>query len=71
MVHDQRCPYTSKVVGVKKWKECWCTIHTCYDAKKAGVKRSKKDAPVYRDFLPEAYIEYPLPTKRVISPEKE
>jgi hypothetical protein len=40
--------------GVKKWSKCCCLIHTCYDAKKLGIKRSKKTAPTYRDCFPEA-----------------
>lgn len=55
MAHDiARCPLFAKVAGVKKWRTCCCTIHTCYDAKAQGIKRDKKTAPTYRDFVPEA-----------------
>ena len=35
-VHDQAyCPLFPDVtvIGVKKWQECACTVHTCYDAR--------------------------------------
>jgi RNA polymerase subunit RPABC4/transcription elongation factor Spt4 len=51
LVHDkQRCPLFPKVAAIKKWSECVCTVHTCYDAKATGIKRNKRSAPTYVDF---------------------
>ena len=51
LAHDLRyCPLFPKVAGVKKWDECVCTVHTCYDAGAAGIKRDKRTAPTYSDF---------------------
>ena len=44
------CPKFPRVEGMKKWAHCICSIHTCYDAKKAGIKRTKKTNVAYVDF---------------------
>ena len=51
LAHEIRyCPLFPKVAGTKRWDECVCLVHTCFDAKAAGIKRSKKTAPTYTDF---------------------
>jgi RNA polymerase subunit RPABC4/transcription elongation factor Spt4 len=48
--HDrERCPLFPQAAGVKKWSECVCLIHTCFDAVPAK-KRSKRNAATYRDL---------------------
>jgi RNA polymerase subunit RPABC4/transcription elongation factor Spt4 len=52
--HDVRyCPLFPEVFGIKKWRKCVCLVHSCDDAKAAGVKRDKKSAPNYQDFVDE------------------
>ena len=49
--HDiNYCPLFPKAEGFKKWSECCCLVHTCYDAKAAGIKRDKRTKVTYRDF---------------------
>lgn len=40
-----KSPTGPKETG-KKWDECICLMHTCYQAPK---RRSRKGAPTYRD----------------------
>ncbi|OGS28278.1 MAG: hypothetical protein A3J70_12810 [Elusimicrobia bacterium RIFCSPHIGHO2_02_FULL_61_10] len=52
LAHDvARCPLFPKAAGVTKWSECCCLIHTCYDAAAEGIRRDKKTAPTYKDFV--------------------
>ena len=49
--HDTNlCPLFPKVYGFTKWSECCCLVHSCYDAKKGGIKRDKRTSETYRDF---------------------
>ena len=35
---------------IKKWAECVCLVHTCFDARELGVEPDPENAPTYRDF---------------------
>lgn len=45
------CPLFPKVAGEKKWSECCCLVHSCYDAKAGGIKRDKRTKETYRNFV--------------------
>lgn len=49
--HDTgRCPLFPETEGIKKWTECCCLVHTCFDAKASGIKRDKRTSVTYKDF---------------------
>lgn len=42
---------THESVRDKKWSECSCLIHTCYDAHALGIKVDPENAPTYHDSI--------------------